>query len=342
MALPLAHIGGGTLEPLQLLAPVAAGAAYYTRARSLSADGRPVPSARQASFAAGLLLVVLALVTPVAHLGEELLVAHMAQHLLMADLGALLIVAGLTGPVIQPLLQLRPVGRLRVLAHPALAFSLWVACLYVWHIPALYQAALASEWVHALQHATFVGFGITMWLALLGPLPSPEWFGNGARLVYVVAVRLAGALLANVLMWSEAVLYPAYAPGEALWDVAPLADQASAGVVMMVEGSVLTIVLFGWLFLKAAGEGEERQRLLEYAASNGIELSERRAARAVGAGHAGALWRRLERAASGRVASGGLGPPASEMLDGRGMVEPADADADGDSEGRHARQMEPR
>lgn len=312
MDLPLGHIGAGTLEPLQLLAPIAAGAAYHTRARRLRADGRPVPAARRTAFAAGLLLVLVALITPVAHLGEELLVAHMAQHLLMADLGALLIVVGLTGPVIQPLLRLRPVARLRAIAHPAVAFPLWVACLYAWHVPALYQAALASEWIHALQHATFVAFGINVWLSLLGPLPSPEWFGNGARLVYIVAVRLAGALLANVLMWSEAVLYPAYAPGEALWGIAPLADQATAGVIMMVEGSILTILLFGWLFLKAAGEGEDRQRLLEYAASHGLELSERRAARAVGAGHADALLRRLERAVSERAASDGRRPESPE------------------------------
>jgi putative membrane protein len=139
---------------------------------------------------------------------------------------------------------------------------------------------------------------VNMWLSLFGPLPAPEWFGNGARLVYIVAVRLAGALLANVLMWSEAVLYPAYAPGEELWGISPLSDQAQAGVVMMVEGSVLTILLFGWLFFKAAGDAEERQRLLELAREKGIELSPRRAARAVSAGRGEDLRRRLEEAAA--------------------------------------------
>jgi putative membrane protein len=237
--------------------------------------------------------VILALTSPVAHLGEELLLAHMVQHLAMADVGALLIVLGLTGPVLQPILKLRAVDRLRVLAHPAVALPLWVANLYVWHLPVLYQAALGDEWIHALQHGMFVAFGINMWMSLLGPLPMPEWFGNGARLVYVVAVRLAGALLANVLMWSEVVLYPDYGPGEAELGIAPLTDQAVAGVIMMVEGSILTIVLFGWLFLKAAGEGEERQRLMELATAQGVQLSERRAARAVAAGRGSELERRL-------------------------------------------------
>jgi putative membrane protein len=293
MTLPLAHVGGGTLEPLQLAVPLAAGVAYLVRARALERQGRPVPALRQASFALGLALVVVSLVSPVAHLGEELLLAHMAQHLAMADLGALLIVLGLTGPILQPVLKRRMVDRLRALAHPAVALPLWAANLYLWHLPVLYQGALGNEWLHALQHAAFVAFGINMWMSLFGPLPMPEWFGNGARLAYLVAVRLAGALLANVLMWSEVVLYPDYAAGEALWGISPLTDQAVAGVIMMVEGSILTIVLLGWLFLKAAGEAEERQRLLELASSKGIELTERRAARAVAAGRGAELERRL-------------------------------------------------
>jgi putative membrane protein len=298
MVAPIAHVGHGTYEPLQLLPPTAAIIGYALRSRTLAAEGRPVPRGKQLFFAAGMLLVFVALVSPAAHIGEELVLAHMAQHLLMADVGALLIVLGLTGPLLQPLLALRLVDRLRFLAHPVVAFTLWVVDLYVWHLPFMYQAALNSQPVHALQHTTFVFFGITMWMALLGPLPQPEWFGNGAKLLYVGAVRLAGALLANVFIWSEAVFYPDYRPGEASWGISPLNDQGIAGTIMMIEGSILTIVLFGWLFLKTAREVEERQLLLEYAQSNGLDLSESRAARAVGAGRGAELRRRLEQAAA--------------------------------------------
>ncbi len=160
-----------------------------------------------------MLLILVALVSPLAALDYELLWAHMAQHLLLADLGALLIVLGLTGPLLQPLLATRGLGWLRVLSQPAVALPLWLANLYLWHVPGLYQAAISSEAVHALEHACFVGFGIAMWMALLGPLPKPAWFGNGARLVYVVVVRLGGAVLANVLLWAGSPLYPDYARG---------------------------------------------------------------------------------------------------------------------------------
>jgi cytochrome c oxidase assembly factor CtaG len=299
MLVPLAHVGSGTYEPLQLIPPTVAAVAYALRARTLAREGRPVPQAKRFCFAAGIAFELAALVSPAAHIGEELLLAHMAQHLLMADIGALLIVLGLSGPLLQPLLGLRLVNRLRFLVHPAVALPLWIVDLYVWHLPPLYQAALASEPVHALQHTTFVFFGVTMWIALLGPLPQPEWFGNGAKLLYVGGVRLAGALLANVFIWSETVFYPDYRAGEASWGISPLNDQGIAGTIMMIEGSILTIVLFGWLFLKTAREAEERQLLIEYARSKGVELSESRAARAVGAGRGAELRRRLERTAAG-------------------------------------------
>ena len=256
MVAPFAHVGSGVFEPLQLLPPFAALLAYALRARTLARQGRPVAPARIASFALGIALIVAGLTTPLAHMGGELVLAHMAQHLLIADLGALFVVLGLTGPLLQPLLATRLARSLRVLANPIVAFSLWAIDLYVWHLPALYEASLSSPAVHALQHTTFVFFGVTMWFALLGPLPQPEWFGNGAKLVYIVAVRLTGALLANVFVWSESVFYPAYRPGQADWDITPLEDQGIAGTLMMIEGSIVTVVLLGWLFLKTARESE--------------------------------------------------------------------------------------
>jgi putative membrane protein len=289
----LGHVGSGTYEPLQLLPPLTIALAYALRARNLAQQGRPVPVWRQASMALGVALILAALASPAAHLGEELIVAHMAQHLVLGDIAALLLVLGLTGPVLQPLLAIRWLGWLRVFAHPLVALPLWAANLYLWHIPALYQGALASEPLHALQHACFVGTGIAMWMALLGPLPKPAWFGNAARLLYIVAVRFGGAVLANVLAWSGSRLYPDYAPGQDFWDISPLADQGAAGMVMMIESGLVTLGLFAWVFLRWARETEERQRLLDLAEQRGVALDEARAARAVAAGQGSRLEERL-------------------------------------------------
>jgi putative membrane protein len=290
--LPVAH-AEGAFEPLQLI-PVAVIAVLYAgRAHSLARQERPVPSWRQVSFAAGIALVLVALVSPLAAYDDELIWVHMVQHLVLGDLGALLLVLGVTGPLLQPLLAAPGLGWLRALVHPAVALPLWLADMYLWHIPVLYQAALSSGAVHALEHACFVGFGIAMWMALLGPLPKPSWFGNGARLLYVVIVRFGGAVLANVLIWSGSALYPDYAPPEAAHHISALADQGIAGIVMMIEQGMVTLGLFAWLFFRAARESEERQGILDLAAERGVALDEARAARAVAAGQGERLRERI-------------------------------------------------
>jgi len=279
------------IAPLQLAPAVAAAVMYGVRARTLRARGAPVPAWRQWCWYGGLALMAATLVSPLAHMAEELFLAHMLEHLLLADLGALLLVLGLTGPVMAPLLH--SMSWLRVFAHPVVALVAWTANFYVWHLPALYQSAVENPAVHALQHILFVSFGIAMWMALLGPLPKPAWFGNGAKIGYIVAVRLIQSVLANALLWSSGVLYPRYAAGQAEWGISPANDQSAAGAIMMIEGSIVTIGLFCWLFLKAARESEERQALVELAAQRGVELSEERAARAVAAGRGDALRQRI-------------------------------------------------
>ena len=286
-----AHVSGPVFAPLQLVPAAIAAYLYARRARTLMRTGKAPPAWRQWCFFGGLVLMVLALVSPLGSISDELFLAHMAEHLLLADVGALLLVLGLTGPLLAPILK--RAGWLRFLGNPLVALPLWAIDFYVWHAPALYQGAVEHEWLHALEHAGFIGFGVAMWMPLFGPLPQPPWFGNLAKLIYIIAVRLIGAVLANILVWSNAVLYPRYASGEAKWHISGSQDQSVAGAIMMVEGSILTILLFGWLFWKTAREGEERQELLDLAASPGVELDERRAARAVAAGRGDELRRRL-------------------------------------------------
>ena len=302
--LPLAH-AEAELEPLQLIPVALIAGLYFVRARTLSRQGRPVPLWRQVSFGSGIALILIALASPLAAYDDELIWVHMAQHLVLGDLAALLMVLGLTGPLLQPLLAAPGLGWLRVLVHPAVALPLWLFDFYLWHVPALYQATLTSQPVHAVEHACFVGFGIAMWMALLGPLPKPAWFGNGARLIYVLVVRFGGAVLANVMIWSGSALYPDYGPGEAEHGISALADQGVAGIIMMIEQGFVTLGLFAWLFFRAARESEERQSILDLAAERGVALDEARAARAVSAGQGARLRERIEASAKQQAASSG-------------------------------------
>ena len=292
MTLPSAHVGAA-FAPLELVPLAAAALLYARRCMTLLRRGKPVPAWRQACFAAGLALIPIALFSPVGHISEELVIAHMTEHLLIADLAALLLVLGLTGPVLQPVLAISPLARLRFLALPYVALPLWGLNLFLWHLPALYQDAYGAAPVHALEHSAFLFFGVMMWMPLLGPLPMPAWFGNGWKLGYVLGVRFTGALLGNVLMWSGTVLYPIYEPGEAYWGISPLADQSTAGAIMMIEGTFVALGTFAYLFLRSAREGAERQRLIDLAQSRGVVLEEARAARAVAAGSGARLEERL-------------------------------------------------
>jgi cytochrome c oxidase assembly factor CtaG len=93
-------------------------------------------------------------------------------------------------------------------------------------------------------------------------LPGPEWFGTGFKLGYIVLVRVFETILGNVFLWAGSVFYAVYdhAPR---WGVSAHGDQAIAGGIMMIEGSLVTIGALAWLFLRLAREGELRQQLLE-------------------------------------------------------------------------------
>lgn len=267
--------GQWQVEPLQVAPALALAFAYAVRVRRLAARGRPVPSRRRAAFYAGIAVILVALVSPIDYVGENrLLWVHMVQHLLLGDIAALLLVLGLTGPVLRPVLALRPVRRLRVLAHPLVALPLWIVNLYVWHLRVLYQAALYHDGIHALEHFAFVACGALMWAAVIEPVPGPAWFGNGWKAVYTLAVRTAGAILANAFIWASYPFYPYYTGRDELAGISPVTDQRIAGAIMFIEGSVVTMLAFAWLFIRFTREMELRQRLIER------DLDATRAARA--------------------------------------------------------------
>jgi putative membrane protein len=289
----------------EFLPPLVAAIAYLTlygrRLLTLRRSGRPVATWRALSFLAGVLLLVAVQIGPIDSLADEVLIAHMVQHIIIGDFCSLLIVLGLTGPVLQPLLQIRVTRPLRTLANPAVALVLWAVNLYTWHLPFFYQLAIRYDLVHALEHACLLWFGTLLWLALIGPLPKPAWFQGWGEVGYVFAIRLIGAVLGNAFIWAQVLFYPIYRASDAARGLNPVSDQNIAGGIMMVEQIFLTVILLGWVFLRFAKRDDERQELLDLANERGINLSAERAARAANAGTAGLLRERLLQTAA-RVA----------------------------------------
>lgn len=272
-----------SFEPLQIVPTVIVAALYLRRARTLARRGQPVARWRQVSFWTGIGLTVLALNSPIDALGERhFFFMHMLQHVIIGDLAPLCFVCGMTGPLLRPVLALPVVDKLRVLAHPLIALPLWALDLYVWHIPFLYDGALHHDSVHAIEHLLFFTCGCIMWEPVIETLPAPVWFGTGVKLGYIAIVRLIETILGNVFIWSSSAFYSVYEHAPQ-WGITPVHDLNLGGIVMMAEGSIVTIAMLVWLFLKLAAESELRQQLLEQG------LDPRQVRRAVRYGRAGGL-----------------------------------------------------
>jgi cytochrome c oxidase assembly factor CtaG len=278
--------------PLLPLATVAA--AYGVRVHALSASGRSTATGRQFCYYAGLAVIAVGLVSPLDAAAEQSLIAHTSVHMLIGQIGAFLVVLGLTGPVLQPLLRIGWVGRLRVLSDPRPAFLLWVLNLFAWHTGVLFEVGLENDVVHIIQHGLFITLGINLWMPLVGPLPQPHWFDAGAKAVYVVFVFFTMMILGNVLVWSGEPFYESYAAGDGYWGLTPIEDQSVAGGIMMIVDAFFTIGLLAWLFMRWARESEEAQQTIEFARERGTVITPERGERAAAAGTTERLRRRID------------------------------------------------
>lgn len=270
----------------ELIVAVIAAVLYAVRASEL---GPRLPRWRALCFLSGLVVLTFAASSPLDPIGEDgLFFVHMFQHMLIGDLAAVLIVLGATGPILQPVLRARWVQSLRRLTHPVTAFAIWATLFVGWHIPALYDAALDNRLVHSAEHVSFLTAGIILWAPILESLPGPEWFGTGAKILYLLLVRSVDAILGNIFWWSGTVFYSRYEITAPIWGISPLADQVHAGTVMMAWTGTVTFVVATVFFFRMAQEGELRQALIE----GGVDPAAAR--RAVRYGRGDVLARRYE------------------------------------------------
>ncbi len=222
------------------------------------------------AFLAGLLVVFVALASPLDGLGEQhLLVAHMLQHELLLGVAPPLLLLGVTPRLLAPVARrsLAPVLRtrrgprvLRVLAGPELALTAFAATLLAWHVPALYAAALASPVLHVLEHLSFITAGLLLWLPLLEPVPGLVHLGLRAKLLYLAVAQAAAGAVAAVLLWWPDLLYPWYAERPTVAGLSHLADQRLAGGLMLVLDMALGLTVALWLVLRRLHRDELRAR----------------------------------------------------------------------------------
>ncbi|MDQ4072461.1 MAG: cytochrome c oxidase assembly protein [Actinomycetota bacterium] len=256
------------VDPVVLL-PVGLYAAVYVwrfLAARREAGGRGAGVRQAVAFAGAVLSLVGAIASPIDALGGEYLFsAHMVQHLLLGDIAPLLVLLGLSRVILRPatrrLMGLeRALGRL---AHPATGLGLWLGLVYLWHVPALYEAALEHPTLHALEHASFFAAGVALWWPLIQPVPMRHRLTGLGSLAYIVVAKASLAALGLYLAWSSSVAYPFYESVPRLWGLSAVEDQNVGGAIMMVEQTIVLAIWFSVLFVRMLVQSEEEERRRE-------------------------------------------------------------------------------
>lgn len=255
-------LGGWSLQPPFAYVAVAA-VLYWLGGRGYRRGHSPWQTA---SFAAGLVVIVLALESPLDGYADQLFWAHMAQHVLLLTVAPPLILLGRPWPRMWRALPLHSrtrIGRklararwaapVRALARPVPAWLLFNGTIIAWHIPAAYQATLVNGLVHDLEHAMFFFTGLLFWARVIDPGPLRPRLVWPARIAFVVGAMIVGWILAITLVLVTRAIYPHYAllahrPG----GISALTDQQIAAGIMWVPGSIaygitFIIGLYRWL-----------------------------------------------------------------------------------------------
>jgi putative membrane protein len=235
--------------------------------------GRGVRPGQAAAFAAGMLALAVAMVSPVDRVAESLFWVHMVQHLLLIAVAPPLLVLGAPQAGLAwglPSAPRRRVARwwhalprlraaLAWLARPWPAIVLHSVALWTWHIPGAYDAAVARPWVHALEHLSFLGTALLFWWAVVHPRGSLRRV-PGLAVLALFALTMEGGALGALMTFSPSPWYASHLATTAAWGLSPLEDQQIAGLVMWVPGTLTYLAAVAWLFVGWMARSERDER----------------------------------------------------------------------------------
>jgi putative membrane protein len=266
--MPLAghHASGPWALPIPLTLVLLLVAYLYLRGcAQLRSTANPIPAWRAASFIIGLLLLWLALGSPLAFLDARFLTAHMAQHLLLMTIAPALILLGapvlafnyglprfFLQQILVPTLKTPPLPALgKFLANPIVCWLAATAALTVWHVPSIFTLAFSSHPLHLVEHASFLLAGFLFWWPVIQPWPSVPIWPRWLLLIYLFLATLPCDILSAYLTFCDRVVYPVYLSNEPPRRISAMADQQWAGTLMwtcvtliyLVPATILTVRL---------------------------------------------------------------------------------------------------
>ena len=244
-------------EPFPALALFVAAILYWRGWERLSTQlPQRFPVERFWSFLAGLAVVYIAIASPLDAFAGWLLTVHMVQHLLLTMVAPPLILLGnpllpvlsglprgVAGSAMAPFLTDPMLNRLgRFLVHPLFAGPIFMLSNVLWHTPELYDLALRSMGWHVVEHVCFLSTAILFWWPIVQPWPMRPTWPRWAIIPYLLAADLQNTALSGLLTFYDGVLYPTYAVAPRISSLSAIDDQAAAGAVMWVPGSVVFLL----------------------------------------------------------------------------------------------------
>jgi putative membrane protein len=205
-------------------------------------------------FAVGLILIFVALVTPIDSLSNVALFSvHMVQHILLMLLASAFLLLGTPGYWIRYLYDLPILKQLLpIVTHPLVTLISFNVVLWIWHVPALYDGALLNPNIHILEHMMFLSFGVLMWLPVIHDVPPKHVLSYPARIAYLFACMVSSSILGAIFTFAPTIVIPFYGNAPLVFGLSPLTDQQLAGLIMWVPGSgiffvAILVVFAAWL-----------------------------------------------------------------------------------------------
>jgi putative membrane protein len=236
-------------DPEWVAALVIVAVDYAVVVRALRRRGAPTPAPRVAAFAAGLVLIALALLSPIEHIAlTSLLSVHLLQNVILADWAPPLLVLGLSPAMVAACERRRPI---RLLTSPPFALVYWLAAWYVLHIPAVYGYALTHRWALGLEHVAFLTSGIAFWW----PVLTSGRMTSQSKLVYLFAAFIAASPVALTLALTHPQ-YAFYVHAPKLWGLSPLEDQQVGAITMAIEQAAILFTACSIVFFRMLAEDE--------------------------------------------------------------------------------------
>ena len=220
----------------------------------------PTPAQRLAYFSS-LALLFLTLNGPLHDLSDFYLFSgHMVQHLILTLVVPPLMIFGTPGWMLRPVLRKAPLfAAARKLTSITSCFVIFNVVLALWHLPPLYNLALANHGIHILQHLMFIAASVLMWWPLLSPLPELPRAAYPAQMLYCFLMVIPMSIISIYIAMADTLLYPAYATAPRIMGITPMEDQQYGGLIMWIPGGVFFYAVMTVVFFKWASRGEDTE-----------------------------------------------------------------------------------